>query len=159
MQQMNTVCLLTSDMNTALFTVCVSSLFMYLNLLLWVCCIPDINRFCLNVKYTLGLLVTRSFDLKHSSALGVHYAVSDIVWVMFYGAGIVLAVTIMTRLFTGWLRNQFDSQQGQEILPSYPPTHPLPIHSSTHPPDHLAVTEVCVIIFITYVFIFPCLFA
>jgi len=46
--------------------------------------------------------------------------------------------------------SQFNSQQGQEILTTYLPPHP---------PNHLAVTEVCVIIFITYVVIFPCLFA
>jgi len=37
----------------------------------------------------------RSFGLKHSCDLGVQYAVAfavlNIVWVMFYGAGIVLA--------------------------------------------------------------------
>ena len=156
-------CPLTCGMNTALFTVYASPLFMYLNLLLWVCCIPDINRFCVNVKYTLGLLVMRSFGLNHSSVSCVQYAVafavSDIVWVTLYGAGIVLAITLVARLFAGWLKNQFDSQQGQEILSTYLPTY-LPIHPPpTHPADHLAVTEVCMIIFITYVFIFPCLFA
>jgi len=57
-----------------------------------------------NVKYTLGLLVMRSFGLNHSSVLCVQYAVafavSDIVWVMLYGAGIVLAITLVARLFT-----------------------------------------------------------
>lgn len=50
---------------------------------------------CLNVKCTLDTLVTRSFGLKHSCDLGVQYAVAfavlNIVWVMFNGAGIVLA--------------------------------------------------------------------